>query len=288
MELLIRCPCRRSAPSRATTACLAFVCLALFLPALARAGQVRGHVLGPDGTPLPGADVALTNDLLGYRDQAVSGADGGFRFPNVPDNPYHLLVSLDGFAPAHVDLDVRGSVPVVHDVKLTARLLRDDDGHRPARAGGARDRRLRRPTSTSTSRSSERFPAAGRLARHRGRSSPRRPASRQDENGRYHFQGGHSQQLLVIDGQTISDQIGITFSNSIDPGDRPGDRGHLRQRPRRVRREGQRRHQPDHALGARHGRLEGRRLRSAPAQLLDLRGLGLGRRRRQPRFGLVR
>ena len=44
------------------------------------------------------------------------------------------------------------------------------------------------------------------------------PGFSQDENGRYHFQGGHSQQLLVIDGQPIGDQIGITFSNSLDPG----------------------------------------------------------------------
>src|SRR6185295_14432835 len=39
-----------------------------------------------------------------------------------------------------------------------------------------------------------------------------------DENGRYHFQGFHSQGQFVIDGQTVSDQTGITFSNSIDPG----------------------------------------------------------------------
>ena len=29
------------------------------------------------------------------------------------------------------------------------------------------------------------------------------PGFSQDENGRYHFQGGHSQQLLVIDGHPI-------------------------------------------------------------------------------------
>src|SRR4029077_2497912 len=43
------------------------------------------------------------------------------------------------------------------------------------------------------------------------------PGFSQDENGRYHFQGGHSQQLLVIDGQPIGDQVGITFSNSLNP-----------------------------------------------------------------------
>ena len=44
------------------------------------------------------------------------------------------------------------------------------------------------------------------------------PGFAKDENGRYHFQGFHSQGQFVIDGQTISDQTGVTFSNSIDPG----------------------------------------------------------------------
>ena len=44
------------------------------------------------------------------------------------------------------------------------------------------------------------------------------PGFAKDENGRFHFQGAHSQSEYVIDGQTISDQTGTTFSNSIDPG----------------------------------------------------------------------
>jgi hypothetical protein len=44
------------------------------------------------------------------------------------------------------------------------------------------------------------------------------PGFAKDENGRFHFQGAHSQSEYVIDGQTISDQTGATFSNSIDPG----------------------------------------------------------------------
>src|SRR5262249_47132424 len=37
-------------------------------------------------------------------------------------------------------------------------------------------------------------------------------------SARPRFQGAHSQGQFVIDGQTISDQTGVTFSNSIDPG----------------------------------------------------------------------
>ena len=47
----------------------------LSLPAVARAGQVRGHVLGPDGKPLPGATVTLTNDLLGFAQSTVAEAE---------------------------------------------------------------------------------------------------------------------------------------------------------------------------------------------------------------------
>src|SRR6266542_1949055 len=44
------------------------------------------------------------------------------------------------------------------------------------------------------------------------------PEFAKDENGRFHFQGAHSQAEFVIDGQTVSDQTGVTFSNSLDPG----------------------------------------------------------------------
>ena len=89
-----------------------------------------------------------------------------------------------------------------------------------------------------------------------GRRPPSRPAAMEeiltstpgfakDENGRFHFQGAHSQAEFVIDGQTISDQTGVTFSNSHRPGHRPVDGGHLRKRSRRVRREDRGRHQHD-------------------------------------------
>src|SRR5262249_4109766 len=50
--------------------------LALALPAAVWGGQVRGKVLGPGDDPLPGVTLTLANDLTGYSQQAVSGADG--------------------------------------------------------------------------------------------------------------------------------------------------------------------------------------------------------------------
>jgi hypothetical protein len=185
------------------------------LAAAAEAGQVRGHVVGPDGKPLPGVEVSLANDLIGYHEDVTSGPDGGFRFTNVPDNPYHLTAALEGFGMAHVDVDVRGSLPVEREVKLT-----------PAFAESTTVNAVREPVAVESDDSSshvdidkslvQRFPAAV-ASRAFEAIVLSAPGFSQDENGRYHFQGGHSQQLLVIDGQPIGDQVGITFSNSLNP-----------------------------------------------------------------------
>ena len=184
--------------------------------ATATGGQVRGHVVGPDGKPIPGVTVVLVNDITGYRQQVTSGGDGSYLLYNVPPNPYHLTANLQGFAPFHADLDVRGSIPVTREILLgiaataaesvtaekeavelesdTAMTHIDIDKSLIQRTAAAVPGRAFESIVTST------------------------PGFSQDENGRYHFQGGHSQQLLVIDGQPIGDQVGITFSNSLDPG----------------------------------------------------------------------
>jgi hypothetical protein len=206
---------RAATSSHARAVAAAWAILAFVFTAAAHAGQVRGHVVGPDGKPLPGVTVALANDLIGYREQATSGADGSFRFTNVPDNPYHLTASLEGFGGAHVDVDVRGNIPVEREVKLT-----------PAFAESTTVTAEREPVAVETDDSSshididkslvQRFPAAV-ASRAFEQIVLSAPGFSQDENGRYHFQGGHSQQLLVIDGQPIGDQVGITFSNSLNP-----------------------------------------------------------------------
>jgi hypothetical protein len=194
---------------------LSALLLGLLLPAAAMAGQVRGHVLGSDGKPLPGATVTLANDLLGYTQSTVAGTDGSFRFLNVPDNPYHLRAALDQFRDVHVDVDVRGSIPVDRDLTLLAAFGETT-------TVTAEKEAVALETDSSSSHVDidkslvSRFPAA--VASRAFESIVlSAPGFSQDENGRYHFQGGHSQQLLVIDGQPIGDQVGISFSNSLNP-----------------------------------------------------------------------
>ena len=213
----------RTARGAAISVLLFLFLATLFAPArtasaaTATGGQIRGHVLGPDGKPLPGVTVVLTNDLTGYRQQVTTGLDGGYLLYNVPANPYHLTTSVQGFTPSHADVDVRGAAPVVHNITLSLAEVQ-------ASATVAAEKE---PVALETDDPSTHTDIDKSLIRLTAAAMPGRafesivtstPGFSQDENGRYHFQGGHSQQLLVIDGQPIGDQIGITFSNSLDPG----------------------------------------------------------------------
>lgn len=206
---------RRAASSGFLIAFVAFFSFDLFAM-MATGGQVRGRVLAPDGSALPGVSLALTNEITGYRQDTTSGSDGSYLFYNVPDNPYHLSAHLPGFADLHVDVDVRGGLPVKRDVTVAvggvtamatvtgekeAVALETDD---PSSHIDIDKSLIRRAPAAVASRAFEFLVTST-------------PGFSQDENGRYHFQGGHSQQLLVIDGQPIGDQVGVTFSNSLDP-----------------------------------------------------------------------
>lgn len=183
----------------------------------ASAGAVRGKVLGPDNKPLAGVVVQLRNDITGFKQDAATAADGTFIFNNVPYNPYELHIDVQGFQPAHAAVDVHSPVPIDQTVTLkvsgvsesinvtaeppAAQLETDNsqshidiDKSYIAKAPAAVASRAMEQIVTST------------------------PGFAKDENGRFHFQGAHSQSEYVIDGQTISDQTGVTFSNSIDPG----------------------------------------------------------------------
>jgi hypothetical protein len=197
------------------------VLLILFMPKAALAessGTIFGHVLGPDGVAVPGVRLLLHNDITGYKSETESAPDGSFRFYNVPFNPYHLHADLEGFAPFLVTVNVRSVAPTEVTVKLKfAEILVTVvvTGGEPAAGQLETDTSVshvdidksyiaRAPAAVSSRAMEELITAT--------------PGFAQDENGRFHFQGAHSQSEYVIDGQTISDQTGVTFSNSIDPG----------------------------------------------------------------------
>jgi hypothetical protein len=196
---------------------MAAVCLLAPPARAAGAGSLQGLVVGPDGQPMAGVSLQLRNDVTGFRAEAISGTSGSFQFVNVPFNPYELRIETAGFRTVHRAVDVRTTAPL--DVRIALELAGVSESV-TVEAGGTGvsletgssishvdiDRSfIARSPATVASRAMEELITST-------------PGFAKDENGRYHFQGAHSQGQFVIDGQTISDQTGATFSNSIDPG----------------------------------------------------------------------
>ena len=181
----------------------------------AAAGSIRGTVSGPDGNPMGGVPLLLRNDITGFHEEARTDKDGRFQFFNIPFNPYELHIEVQGFQTQHLKLDVRSTAPL--DVPVTL-ALQGVSEKVSVEAGAA---------VLETDSSQSHVDIDKSFIEHAPAANPSRgmealivqtPGFAQDENGRYHFQGAHSEQSYVVDGQPISDQIGITFSNSIDPG----------------------------------------------------------------------
>jgi hypothetical protein len=207
------------ARTRALAAVLLALALLVLAPAAhaaAAAGSIRGAVTGPDGKPMGGVPLQLRNDITGFKAETRTDADGRFQFFNVPFNPYELHIELEGFQTQHIKLDVRSVAPVEVPVTLALESVSEKvsvEAEKPAAV-------------LETDSSQSHIDIDKSFIEHAPAPNPSRgmealvvqtPGFAQDENGRYHFQGAHSEQSYIVDGQPISDQIGITFSNSVDP-----------------------------------------------------------------------
>ena len=180
------------------------------------AGAVRGTVTGPDAKPMGGVALVLRNDITGFSAEARTDKDGHFLFFNVPFNPYELHIEVQGFQTQHLKLDVRSTAPVDVPIVLALQGVTEKVEVEAEKPAGLLETDSSQSHVDIDKSFIEHAPAANPS---RGMEAlvVQTPGFAQDENGRYHFQGAHSEQSYVVDGQPISDQIGITFSNSIDP-----------------------------------------------------------------------
>jgi hypothetical protein len=184
----------------------------------ATAGTVHGTVAGPDNHPMSGVVVSLRNDVTGFHQDTATGSDGSFTFFNVPYNPYVLRVEVQGFAPVVQSVDIRSAVPVeTPAIKLAVAQLSESISV-TASAPVAQLETDTSETHIDIDKSYIAKAPAAVASRAMEQIVTSAPGFAKDENGRFHFQGAHSQSEYVVDGQTISDQTGVTFSNSIDPG----------------------------------------------------------------------
>ena len=107
-------------PLRAAILLASFLVSGLFAFAQSAGNStsVAGTVLDPSGAVVPNATVEIHNPVSGFARTATTNDTGGFVIPNVPFNPYHLMVTSHGFAPHVQDIDVRSVVPLNLSINL--------------------------------------------------------------------------------------------------------------------------------------------------------------------------
>jgi len=180
------------------------------------AGTIKGRLLAPEGQGRKGIIVRLHNAVTGFSAESTTGDDGSFKFFNVPFNPYVVQAEVEGFQRIYQEIDVRTPIPIDLKIKLTPPLTESVTVE-----GERNSAQLETDTSQTHVDIDKSFIAkapATVASRAMEQLITATPGFAKDENGRFHFQGAHSQSEFVIDGQTISDQTGASFSNSIDPG----------------------------------------------------------------------
>ncbi len=203
----------------------------------ANSTSVTGTVLDPSGAVVPNAIVEIRNPVSQFDRTATTNSTGGFSIPNVPFNPYHMLVTSKGFAPLVRDIDVRSVVPnnLTINLKLqSSEVVTVESGAEDLLENDSTfhtdvDRNLfdKVPLESASSSLSSLVTLAT-------------PGIAADSNGLFHGLGDHAENSFSLDGQPITDQQSKVFSNQI-----PLDAVQSTEvisGARRVRRQDQRRH----------------------------------------------
>ena len=202
--------------TKITTSFATVIFLSLALPALAQlggSGTVQGTVKDPTGGVMVAVTVELTNPVTGFKRSTTTDSAGQFVFRNLPPNPYHIVITAQGFAPFARDVDVRSAVPIDLPIALalaaqtttvevvgTGELVeRDPSAHTDI------DQAL---IQTLPIESSSGLNQVITLAS---------PGVVADANGFFHPVGDHAQTQFSIDNQPVTDQQSRVYSNQISP-----------------------------------------------------------------------
>lgn len=173
---------------------------------------LNGTVLDATGAAVFGATVKIHNPVSGLDRSVQSDTTGGFTFPNVPFNPYHLTVTAKGFSSYAQDVELRSLVPVNLTVTLQAAVeattitvheeagdLVETDSTFHTDVDKSLLDRLPMPESAGVS----------------GAVEAATPGVSADSNNQMHGLGDHAENTISVDNQVDSDQTSKTFSNQI-------------------------------------------------------------------------
>jgi hypothetical protein len=176
-------------------------------------GTVEGTVADPSGAVIPNAAVEIHNPVSGYSRSATTDSSGRFRFPNVPYNPYHLSVTVDGFNPTAQDVEVRSGVPVTANVSLTVA----GSASTVTVEGTGNDLVENESTfHTDVDRNLfEKMPMESPTSSLNSMLTLSTPGVAADSNNQLHGLGDHAENAYYVDGQPDTDQHSKVFSNQI-------------------------------------------------------------------------
>ncbi len=195
--------------SRASLLLIALPTLAGAMPTAS--ASLQGRVQDESGKPVANAVVVLSNRLSGYKQSVKSDDKGRFSLHNIPPNDYHLEVGAPGFQDLHREVELRTPLPV--DLTLSLKS---------AGATVVVEENLslvedHASVHLDIDKSTIQLSPAPVQSRAMESILLTTPGFVPDENGRFHFKGSHGQVMYVVDGVPITDQMQLTFSNSLDP-----------------------------------------------------------------------
>jgi Carboxypeptidase regulatory-like domain len=196
---------------------IVFFCLALGIHASAQSvgnsGSINGTVVDPTGAVVSKATVEIRNPVSGLDRSTTTDAAGKFAFTNIPFNPYHLVVTAEGFAAVVQDVEPRSAVPVSVAIKLqvagstTAVTVEAEGG----------DLVENDPTfHTDVDKNLfDKLPLESQSSSLSSLVTLATPGISADSNGLFHGLGEHAEASFSVDGQPITDQQSKIFSNQI-------------------------------------------------------------------------
>jgi hypothetical protein len=192
-------------------------CLALGFHASAQSvgnsGSINGTVVDPTGAVVAKATVEIRNPVSGLDRSTTTDVAGKFAFTNIPFNPYHLVVTAEGFAAVVQDVEPRSAVPVSVAIKLhvagstTAVTVEAEGG----------DLVENDPTfHTDVDKNLfDKLPLESQSSSLSSLVTLATPGISADSNGLFHGLGEHAEASFSVDGQPITDQQSKIFSNQI-------------------------------------------------------------------------
>src|ERR1700722_4953294 len=181
------------------------------LYAQSNSGSVSGVVTDPSGAVVPGATVCIKNPVSAYTRSQKTDGDGHYSFTNLPFNPYHLTVVMNGFVSFVRDVDVRSTVRVTLNVDLKVGAATT------VTVTGNEDLLENDPTfHTDVDRDLfQKVPLESQSSSLSSLVTLTSPGVAADSNGLFHGLGDHASNSFSVDGQPITDQQSKVFSNQL-------------------------------------------------------------------------